>query len=227
MSDSTQLIRRKGVCKNPDCDLCMSREVQEIEPGEDFICSDCGAPLQEVGDKGPVGPIGGGPNRTLMLAIICAVVAILCGVGYWFFVANSSSDDANTTGSDSTEIVTPPGGEGQDINNGDGSNGGNGGGIQPGGGGNGGGAVTSGTVSLSNGSYNGPLKGGKPDGIGGTFTCSRAFTLDLKDGYGNTVDLAPDDKIIDTKFDNGKVQQGEIHFTDGSRKYVSGLNAAL
>lgn len=227
MSDSTQLIRRKGICKNPDCDMCMSREVQEIEPGEDFICSDCGAPLQDVGDKPSNGGGGdGGSKRTLMLAIICAVVAILCGVGYWFFVANSSSDDVTTTGTDSTEVTTPQG-QGENVttggNNGNGNNGTT---TQPGGG-NGGGAVASGTVSLGNGTYNGPLKGGKPDGIGGTFTCSRAFTLDLKDGYGNTVDLAAGDKIIDTKFDGGKLQQGEIHFANGTRKYISGLNATL
>lgn len=227
MSDSTQLIRRKGICKNPDCDMCMSREVQEIEPGEEFICSDCGSPLQDVNDKTQTGG-GDGPNRTVLYAIICLVVAIACGVGYWFFVANS--DDSDNTSTDPTEVVD----DNTETGTNDGGTTTNPGGQQSGTtttvgqGGQGGQASTaSGTVSMQNGTYNGPLKGGKPNGIGGTFTCTRAMTIDLKDGYGNTVDLAAGDKIIDTKFENGLLQQGEIHFSNGTRKYISGLNTQL
>ena len=43
--------KKIGVCNNPDCDLCLSREHQEIEFGEDFVCRECGKPLKELEEK--------------------------------------------------------------------------------------------------------------------------------------------------------------------------------
>lgn len=43
--------KRIGVCNNPDCDLCLNREHQEIEFGEEFICRECGKPLKEFEEK--------------------------------------------------------------------------------------------------------------------------------------------------------------------------------
>ena len=43
--------KRIGVCNNPDCDLCLSREHQEIEFGEEFVCRECGKPLKEFEEK--------------------------------------------------------------------------------------------------------------------------------------------------------------------------------
>lgn len=289
MSDSTMLIRKKGVCTNPDCDMCMTRTVQEIEPGEDFICSDCGVPLKEVSGKpnGGDGP-GGCKGKGKLIGIIAGAAVVLGGGGAWFFLGGDKSADKNNsdiesmsftvtsievapqktgtatlaiepadhnetlawtssneavatvdsegtvtgvaagkatitvksdrTGKEASVDVnvpgqtTPPGGGG----NGGGSNGG----------GNGGGTTT-GKLTLNYGVYSGPIKAGKPDDMGGEFKFTRAMTLDLKDGYGTTVELAPGDVIRSTKFTDGKLRQGEIIFKDGSRKYVTGLNQAL
>ena len=43
--------KRIGLCNNPDCDLCLNRERQEIEFGEEFVCRECGKPLKEFKEK--------------------------------------------------------------------------------------------------------------------------------------------------------------------------------
>ena len=87
MSDSTMLIRRKGICTNPDCDMCLSREVQEIEPGEDFVCAECGAPLK---DAGKIPTPGGDTKKNKLIPIIIGVVAILLGGGAaWYFLSGN------------------------------------------------------------------------------------------------------------------------------------------
>lgn len=43
--------KKIGVCNNPDCDLCLNREHQEIEFGEEFVCRECGKPLKELEEK--------------------------------------------------------------------------------------------------------------------------------------------------------------------------------
>lgn len=219
MSDSTKLIRRKGICKNPDCDMCMSREIQEIEPGEDFICADCGVPLQEVNEKKAGGSNGGG-NKSVMMIIIAVAVLAVIGACAWFFMGSGTGGN---DGADSTAVVVEKVEEVAVVS----------GATQAP-------AATDGTattgstagassksVTMQYGKYEGPVSGGQPNGIGGTFTFTTSYTLDLKDGYGNTVDLNAGDKIIDTKFEDGCLQQGEIHFADGKRKYISGLNQKL
>ena len=42
---------RKGICTNPVCDHCESREVQEVAEGEEFVCIECGEPLELVEEK--------------------------------------------------------------------------------------------------------------------------------------------------------------------------------
>ena len=96
MSDSTMLIRRKGICTNPDCDMCLSREVQEIEPGEDFVCAECGAPLK---DAGKIPTPGGDTKKNKLIPIIIGVVAILLGGGAaWYFLSGNGSNSDNATG---------------------------------------------------------------------------------------------------------------------------------
>lgn len=90
------------------------------------------------------------------------------------------------------------------------------------------GQQTAGThCTVGCGTYSGPMSGGKPHGIGGTITVDRKYNIDLKDGSGNTVSIGPGDKIVDTKFNNGVLQQGQIIFGNGTRKYVSGLAERL
>lgn len=73
--------------------------------------------------------------------------------------------------------------------------------------------------SLPYGKYNGPMSDGKPHGVGGTVTVTTNYTLDLNDG--STVSIAPGDKIENTKFQNGRLVQGEIQRTNGDRKWIT------
>ncbi len=293
MSDSTMLIRRKGICENPDCDMCMTRTVQEIEPGEDFICAECGLPLKEVSDK-KTKKSGQGGNKGLLYGVIGGVVLLGGGAAGWFMMGDSDKDtEGNEINIESISFdndlieVTPAGsttavvaidpaesneplvwssgdetiatvdseGNVTGVNEGSttitvvGSRSGKetsadvkvtkaetgsatGNGTTTSGSGTGTDSGTSvgkssGKLTMTYGTYDGPVSAGKANGLGGVFTFNRSFTLDLKDGHGNTVELASGDKIIDSKFTDGKLRQGEIHFKDGSRKYISGLNQAL
>lgn len=80
-----------------------------------------------------------------------------------------------------------------------------------------------GPISLGWGTYDGPLSGRTPHGFGGSITVKSRHTIDLKKATGETVELAPGDKIMNVKMDNGRLRQGEIHFSDGRRKFISGL----
>lgn len=89
--------------------------------------------------------------------------------------------------------------------------------------GNGGGGKTPTTYNLGWGQYEGPMSGGKPNGFGGTITVRRSYSIDLKKASGETVQVNPGDKIMNVKMENGTLRQGEIHFSDGTRRYLSGL----
>lgn len=77
--------------------------------------------------------------------------------------------------------------------------------------------------SLGWGKYSGPTSGGKPHGFGGTITVTKSHIIDLKKASGETVQVNPGDKIVSVKMENGKLRQGEIHFSNGTRRYLSGL----
>ncbi len=79
------------------------------------------------------------------------------------------------------------------------------------------------TYHLDWGTYDGPMAGGVPHGFGGSITVSSSHTIDLKKASGETVQVSRGDKIMNVKMDNGRLRQGEIHFADGTRKYISGL----
>lgn len=220
------LIRKKGICTNPDCEMCMMRTVQEIEPGEDFICADCGMPLKE--EKETKKTTSGGTNKLMLYIGIAVIVVAGAAVGWWLATGDKATegvtekteievttdttetDNATTTPAETTvettETTSNHKTEGPQTTTT---------------------ASAATTVNTAYGTYNGPVKAGKPDGFGGEFKFTRAMTIDLKDGYGTTVDVAPGDKIISTKFENGNLRQGEIHFTDGRRKVITGINQAL
>lgn len=225
---------RRGVCKNPECDLCMSHEIQEVEPGADFVCSDCGKPLYDLPKK------TGGHSPLKKILIIVGIVVILAAAV--FAVIKFISDkDKDYTEPESTENVSDdesdePDGRPEEPRGGIDSaivdtvkpageidkpktpqTGTKLPPVNPG----------NGSVRLSYGTYTGPISAGKPDGMGGQFVFTRACTIDLKDGYGNTVTVSPRDKIVSTKFENGYLTQGEIHFTDGTRKMLVGIRQKL
>ena len=70
-------------------------------------------------------------------------------------------------------------------------------------------------------SYSGPMQGGQPNGIGGKLTFKSGYQLDLKDGKGTKLQINAGETIENTKFENGKLRQGELHRKDGSRKWFN------
>ena len=69
--------------------------------------------------------------------------------------------------------------------------------------------------------YSGPMQGGQPNGIGGKLTFKSSYQLDLKDGKGTKLDINASETIENTKFENGKLRQGELHRKDGTRKWFN------
>lgn len=80
---------------------------------------------------------------------------------------------------------------------------------------------TPGKVDLGYAIYDGPRKNGKPNGMGGTVTFKRAYSIDLKKAPAEYVDVYKGDKIVNAKFIDGRLVQGEIHFTDGTRRWIN------
>lgn len=72
-------------------------------------------------------------------------------------------------------------------------------------------------ANLSWASYDGPMSGGKPHGLGGILVVKSKHSIDLKNG--STLDVNPGDKIANTKFTNGALNQGELQRKNGERKY--------
>lgn len=69
--------------------------------------------------------------------------------------------------------------------------------------------------------YDGYVKNGQPDGVGGKLTFFRNYQLDLKDVEGNKLDIKSGETIENTKFENGNLRQGELHRNDGTRKWFN------
>lgn len=76
-------------------------------------------------------------------------------------------------------------------------------------------------INLGYGIYEGPCKGGKAHGVGGEVRITRSYSLDLKKAPTEFVQLNSGDRIVNTKFVNGQLKQGEIHFSDGRRKWIN------
>lgn len=69
--------------------------------------------------------------------------------------------------------------------------------------------------------YEGYVKNGQPDGVGGKLTFFRNYQLDLKDVEGNRLDIKSGETIENTKFENGNLRQGELHRNNGTRKWFN------
>ena len=80
---------------------------------------------------------------------------------------------------------------------------------------------TPGKVNLGYATYDGPRQNGKPHGMGGTLTFTSSYQLDLKKMPAEYVNLNKGDYITNTKFINGRLVQGQIHFTNGSQKWIN------
>lgn len=84
----------------------------------------------------------------------------------------------------------------------------------------GGGGVSSGKINLGYGIYEGPVSGGKANGIGGEIRFTSNHTIDLKKGTGETVEVNAGDKMINVKMKDNQIIQGQLKRSDGSQKWI-------
>lgn len=72
------------------------------------------------------------------------------------------------------------------------------------------------TYNLGWGTYEGPMQGGKPHGMGGEIKVTKDFQIDMKNGSFKNVSRG--DKIVNCKFSGGKLVQGFIHHANGQQE---------
>lgn len=72
------------------------------------------------------------------------------------------------------------------------------------------------TYSLGWGTYEGPMQGGKPHGMGGEINVTKDYQIDMKNGSFKSVSKG--DKIVSCKFNAGKLVQGYIHHANGQQE---------
>lgn len=77
-----------------------------------------------------------------------------------------------------------------------------------------------GKINLGYGIYEGPVSGGKANGIGGEIRFTRSYTIDLKKASGETVDVNAGDKMINVKMKDNRIMQGLLKRTDGSQRTI-------
>lgn len=196
---------RKGICTNPDCSEF--KKPITVDYG-DFVCPKCGSELSEVKTVNP--PVKMWIYGIIGAVVIAAAVAVYClSQG-----ADSPATDepvqpvvetpVDTTEPDTTakvveEPVTDPGNGGKTENSVK---------VQP-----------QGPVKTAYGTYEGPMKGGKPHGLGGTVTVTTRKTVSLNDG--RELRLEPKDKLENTKFIDGRLVQANYVDRNGNEELVN------
>ena len=226
------MAKIKGICKNFDnCTKADANEVQEVKSTE-FVCAECGKPLEEVYGSGPGTSTDPNGGKKLPLIIGGAVILAGLGAGGYFltsgnkdkkaeaeraaFVADSlrkaaeaqriadsisfaeaqqKAEEQRIADSIAAATKTKPS-QGQSTQ-------------------------TSSSNWNGVATYDGPMQGGKPNGFGGTLTFKSNYQLDLKDGNGTKLDIKAGETIVSTKFENGKLRQGELRRKDGTRKWFN------
>lgn len=231
-SDSRRSERERfkyGICLNDECQCCKDKKVQQILMRKEFVCEECGQELREC-------PPQKKTNKTPLIVGAAMIAVALIGGGV-FFTSNSSSGETNnnvtvtytnqpetvesedvpitSTKSEQTKLITPKEetktGKEESLNTNQTSD-------------------TSMSVdgtTLKIGRYEGPMSGGKPNGIGGSINVTCSFSIDLKDGNGGSVTLEAGDRITGTKFKDGVLQQGQLIRSNGERKFLSGLSEKI
>ena len=231
------MAKIKGICKNFDnCIKADANEVQEVESTE-FVCAECGKPLEEVDGPGPGPGTGTGPGTKNKLPLIIGGVAVLAGLGAGGYFLTSGNKAKKAAEAERLERIADSlrmakqaeeqriadsisfaeaqqKAEAQRIAD----------------------SIaaakqkptqsqskTNSTTTTWNGvaTYDGPMQGGQPNGFGGTLTFKSNYSLDLKDGNGTKLDIKAGETIANTKFENGKLRQGELRRKDGTRKWFN------
>ena len=243
-SRNTHLQFRYGQCLNDGCSKCKSKEIQEIPARKDFVCQECGKELREVQR-----PLTWWEKYGKATSAAIAAVVVIGGGVAWFASSGSESekpaeevatpDSSVVSAPDTTEAQPQATSQAEEKKTEIASQAESAPKVAP---------VPSAAAtptakpaapskpapapqangaSLKCGKYEGPMSGGKPNGIGGTITVTRSYSIDLKDGSGNSVSIEAGDRISNTKFKNGVLQQGQLIRSNGERKFLTGLSERL
>lgn len=197
---------RKGICTNPDCSEF--KKPITVDYG-DFVCPKCGSELTEVKE---------GPQPKMWIYGIIGAVVIAAAVAVYCLSQGGDSPatdepvqpgtvtetPVDTTEPDTTatvveEPVTDPGNGGKTEDPGK---------VQP-----------QTPVKTAYGTYEGPMKGGKPNGVGGTVKVTTRKTVSLNDG--RELRLKPGDKLENTKFIDGRLVQANYVDKNGNEEFVN------
>jgi len=223
---------RYGICLNDSCSKCKSKEVQQIAARKDLICEECGKPLRECP---PPRSFWDKHGKKVIIAA-CALLALIILVP--IARRNWSTDSQKTPGEDGqTEVTGGNGGETPDPTNQEGPDtlqtppGGPGETKDPKGEDN----VNDSSnverqtppqtppkpqpkpqpkISVPFGTYSGPA-----DGMNGTITVTRHYSLDLRDAAHSTIELQPGDVITQTQFRNGELVTGYLQHGSAGRTF--------
>lgn len=202
-----------GICTNTSgkedgtpCSKCQNKEKQAIRASKEFVCEECKEPLTRIAPPPPP------PPWALIIGI--AVVVIGLGVGGYFFLKSVKTKKVEKEHTeyitdslrkvreqyvaDSLRIADSLAKAKKDK-------------------------VVKPTSQKWKGvaTYEGPMQGGKPHGIGGTLKFNSYYTLDLKDGNGTKIYIKPGESIHNVKMDHGALIQGELHRNDGTRPWIN------
>lgn len=192
-----------GICAEADKETVFQETDLEEVDGK-YVCPKCGQELEPL-DKG-----GSGDGKGKLIAIIAAAVVVLGGGGAAIALSGGKEDKKLDTPPEVVDPAPELDGEESDLD------------LEetpvtpeppkpqpaP--------KPSSNTYNLGWGTYEGPMQGGKPHGLGGEVKVTKAYTIDLKNGSSKQV--AKGDKLVSTKFKEGKLVQGYIHHANGEQE---------
>lgn len=192
-----------GVCTEADKDTIFQEADLEEVDGK-YICPKCHQELEPL-EK------GGGKGKGKMIGIIAAAVVVLGGAGA--AIALSGGDDKKEEPAAAVTDIPEIDGEESDLDFEE---------VEepaapepepapapkP--------AAQPSGYNLGWGTYEGPMQGGKPHGIGGEVKVTKAYAIDLKNGKSKQVEKG--DRLVNTKFKEGKLVQGYIHHANGEQE---------
>lgn len=210
---------RYGICLNDGCEKCKSKEVQQIPARKDFVCEACQKPLRECPP-----PKSFWDKYGKLIIAVAAVVAIVIVV----LLVKMKSDEAPQKpvngGIDSLETPAPIDTTAQEVDS-----------LKQGGdsiaapmetpqtetgeesggtGKTGGKTTTAPSIRVPFGTYSGPA-----DGMNGTITVTRNYSLSLRNAAHETIELKPGDVITRTQFRNGELYSGYLQSSNGNRSF--------
>jgi len=195
-----------GICTEADKGTVFQETDLEEVDGK-FVCPKCGQALEEI-EKKP------GVNGKLIAIIAAALVAAGGTVYIACFKGKSNGGNDPALGIDT--IVLPPADTPKVDPQVDTAKVGSGADTekppvppQPE-------PSQSTSYNLGWGIYEGPMKGGKPDGLGGEVRITKSYKIDMKDGSYKQVTKG--DRLVNTKFKGGKLVQGYIHHPGGTQE---------